>query len=445
MEEPRQAAEKRVGVVYLSGPLSGCNREQRHNWRNAVQNQSPRFEYIDPTEWGDDYDFSRQLKALDDADIVVANMWKVSVGTTMDIWNARYRGKPIVLLDPNYLRNPILEDLVRPVEPATSLEEACRRLEELATRPNPLRVRKKDGRLADFEFAKLRRSLEFVCAEANVNDINLPQQLAALSVDYLRDWASAGVVSTEQIREATLRSLNEVGRNRINQRDVRVRVEAIRDAVKRREESKESALALAEAQGDKDKLVALVELQDAELKHLRAEKALLEEQRERDEGPGYQPPGYQPKTVVEALERAAEQFDDSLQVHPKAWRSARKANTYQPLRVLLALETLGKRARERMAQVEGQGSGQAKSLAEYFAEERSKVGSWLHYANGEGEATVGEYGYEREVSVGGVKYLADKHLSVGDQNFRIHFAEMVDGRIVIAHCGRHLSTHTFGT
>ncbi|HZJ02329.1 MAG TPA: ATP cone domain-containing protein, partial [Thermoleophilia bacterium] len=371
MEESRPERKEQTPVVYLSGPLSGCNREQRHNWRSAVQNLSPHFEYIDPTEWGDDYDFSRQLKALDDADIVVANMWKVSVGTTMDIWNARYRGKPIVLVDPNYLRNPILEELVRPVEPAASLEEACRRLEELASRPNPLRVQKKDETLEEFEFAKLRRSLEFVCAEANVNDINLPQQLAALAVDRLRDWAAAGVVSTEQIDKATIRSLDEVGRNRINQKDVRVRVEAIRAAIKRREESKESALALAEVQGDKDKLVALVEWQEAELNHLRAEKALLKQQQELEEAPGYQP-----KTVVEALERAAEQFDDSLQVHPKAWRSARKANTYQPLRVLLALETLGKRARERMAEL-GDGAP-AGGLAEFFDKERPKVGAWLH-------------------------------------------------------------------
>ena len=354
-------------VVYLSGPLSGCNREQRQNWRSEVQNLSPHFQYIDPTGWGESYDFSRQLKALDEADIVVANMWKVSVGTTMDVWNARYRGKPIVLIDPNYLRNPILEDLVRPVEPATSLEEACRRLDELASRPNPLRVQKKDGRLMDFEFAKLRRSLEFVCAEANVNDINLPQQLAALAVDRLRDWPVEGVVSTDQIREATIASLDQVGRNRINQKDVRVRVDAIRDAVERREERKESAQLLADAQSEKEGLVALIDRQAEELKHLRAEKALRDERPERDEAPGYQP-----KTVVEALERAAEQFDDSLQVHPKAWRSARKANTYQPLRVLLALEILGKRARERMGELQGgEGGGQRRSLADFFAAERA--------------------------------------------------------------------------
>ena len=429
MEKPSLDREEHARVVYLSGPLSGCNREQRHNWRNAVQNLSPHFEYIDPTGWGESYDFSRQLKALDDADIVVANMWKVSVG------------KPIVLVDPNHLRNPILEDLVRPVEPTTSLEEACRRLDELANRPNPMRVLKKDGRLVNFEFAKLRRSLEFVCAEAHVNDINLPQQLAALAVDRLRDWPVEGVVSTDQIREATIASLDQVGRNRINQKDVRVRVDAIRDAVNRREERKESAQLLADAQSEKEGLVALIDRQAEELKHLRAEKALRDEQPERDEAPDYQP-----KTVVEALERAAEQFDDSLQVHPKAWRSARKANTHQPLRVLLALEILGKRARERMGELQaGGGGGQAKSQADFFEGERLKVGGWLHYANGEGDATVGEYGHEREVTVGGEKYLADKHLSVGDQNFRIHFAEMNDGRIVVAHCGRHLSTHTFGT
>jgi nucleoside 2-deoxyribosyltransferase len=85
--------------VYLAGPIRGCNEEQRTWWRNEVKQLLKKdFDFEDPTEWADDFVVSREIAKLEACDILLANMWKESIGTTLGVVRARHQGKPVVLI-----------------------------------------------------------------------------------------------------------------------------------------------------------------------------------------------------------------------------------------------------------------------------------------------------------------------------------------------------------
>ncbi|MHB9150629.1 MAG: hypothetical protein ACYC33_11265 [Thermoleophilia bacterium] len=115
--------ETRPYTVLLSGPLSGCNERQRRLWRDEFKRSCRRAETIDPSEWGDEWDFTRDLAAISVCDVLVANMWKESIGTTLEVMHARSRGKPVVLIDSNHLEHNILRGLIAPEKPVGTVKE----------------------------------------------------------------------------------------------------------------------------------------------------------------------------------------------------------------------------------------------------------------------------------------------------------------------------------
>ncbi len=119
--------------IHLSGPLSGCNEPQRRLWRAEFKKLCHEFDYSDPADWADYWDFSRGLRAVEECDLVVANMWKESIGTTLEIMRARSRGRPVILVDPNHLENKVLEGLVAPEKPVPDLRKAAREYYETAS------------------------------------------------------------------------------------------------------------------------------------------------------------------------------------------------------------------------------------------------------------------------------------------------------------------------
>lgn len=109
--------------VYLSGPMTGCNNQQKTAWRSAFKKEILKFgfESIDPTDNKAKIGPFAALADIETADIVVANMWKESIGTVVGIMQARRLGIPVILIDPNYINSEILRRIVD-YEPVRSLD-----------------------------------------------------------------------------------------------------------------------------------------------------------------------------------------------------------------------------------------------------------------------------------------------------------------------------------
>lgn len=94
---------KRRLRVYLAGPMLNCTKEQATAWRNRLKNKYKKIEFYDPCE----FEFKEMtskvivktdLKYVKKCDVVVANVWKISAGTVMEIAYAWWYGKTIVIL-----------------------------------------------------------------------------------------------------------------------------------------------------------------------------------------------------------------------------------------------------------------------------------------------------------------------------------------------------------
>ncbi len=421
--------------VYLAGPIRGCNDEQRTHWRSEVKQALKRdFDFEDPAEWSGDYVLSREISKLEACDIVLANMWKESVGTVLGVIRACHQGKPVVLIDPNHIHSAILNGLVAPEKPVYTIDEACKRLQELAGEfTRSFVVRKRDGRDEPFATKKLVESVSLAAAAAGVTDLALEEQISGPVISALRRRGSLhGLVETGEIREALFDRLGWMSADPAQAMEVRRRSQAILDVWRKHEASKDAERAMLEAQ----KLVtALRAEREVLLKELEARDARIREL-ERNPPPVVEPP---PADLTEALRRVQIDFAGPLHIHGRAFESA-EASPYRDVsQAWEALQLLGRYATERqLAELLGERFAGAK---QWFGDHRDEV-SGMEYVSRESETVRGMYREERTVVHEGTPLFAEQHLCLGDSFdpqycLRIHFASSGD-KVVVAWCGRHL-------
>ena len=107
-------AKQNPFTVYLAGPISNCNQRQRTEWRKRLKTQLEPFGWvcIDPADHLNDWTPSTEMAEIAKSDVVIANLWRESIGTVVGIVQARRKGKPVILIDPNYLDSANLEAVV---------------------------------------------------------------------------------------------------------------------------------------------------------------------------------------------------------------------------------------------------------------------------------------------------------------------------------------------
>ncbi len=439
--------DKQRGItVHLSGPLSGCNESQKKAWRDELTHLLHEFTCTNPLPWGESFDFSRNLRAIAECDILVANMWKESIGTTFDIIHARNLGRPVVLIDPNHLENKLLEAFVSPEKPVPDLRKAAARVRQLAETFVSFDIQKKDGAFEPFDRKKLIRSVKLAVAEAGIADIEFPNQIIAPVIQALLDRTRAQVVPTDDIREQLFLQLDRLA-SRVSERAfTREAAAAIKEAWLRREARKAGDEALevaqariAELEGERTALLSRLN----ELQRVLAEKPVppSEGSTVGSSWSGHStPPAPPPASVAESLQRAASDFLDCMVVLQSAMDSAAASPFDDPVKAFKALELLGRCARERMSAILT--NTQFVGPAQWFLDHRNEA-PWLEYAAHESATTTGKFAGERTFVVDGKPMLMEQHLKIGAggvrSTLRIYFAFDKDDRVVIGHCGRHLT------
>jgi nucleoside 2-deoxyribosyltransferase len=425
--------------VYLAGPLSGCNETQKTKWRRAFKKECERhgcdFDLATPESWPADWDFTRDMEAIDDCDILVANMWKESIGTTLEIMHARSRGKPVVLIDPNHLESKILGGLIAPERPVESIGAAVEATAAANKTLGKFFIEKRDQVLEDFDRNKLMRSIKLACAEARINDFEFPNQIIGPVVDALRKASDKRVVTTADIRTTVFRELDRLAAE-LEKRSTKANIALqVKEAWLRRETYKQGDKALDEAllqrleaegrigklEAEKDDLLATLKAQEAELTQLRRGREAKSEDA--------------PTDLTDALRRLDSDFKHCLEVHERAFESAKQAPYTEVTKASEALQLLGRYAAER--HVARLLSEDFLGASEWFKQRVAEVPG-LEYAAKDSK----DHQDQTRVIHAGVKLLADQHLCLGDswhpeRCLRIHFATSGD-RVVIVWCGRHL-------
>ncbi|MCY4132786.1 MAG: hypothetical protein OXF39_09130 [Nitrospira sp.] len=189
--------------VYLAGPISGCsNKDQVYQWRNVVKKSqySKYFDFIDPAELPllrpgatAHEAVEEDLRAIKEADGLLVNMWRESIGSAIGIVHAHKEGRPVVVADPNNLKNRTLEFYADAVTD-TPLK-AANTLLDLLRAETTWEVAKRGSQREPFKRHKLVVSIRTACRHAKCDDIVVPRLALPAIIERLKK-------STRRIRHS---------------------------------------------------------------------------------------------------------------------------------------------------------------------------------------------------------------------------------------------------
>ena len=215
--------------VYLAGPIRGCNDDQLRGWREQLKKEYDRdFEFIDPTGQllrdGQASSYAiveADRNAIEDADGLLVNMWRESIGTAFGVIHARNVGRPVVVADPNHLNNRVLAFYADAV--VDSPRKAASLLRDILRAEGGWLVVKHRGRSEEpFERRKLVRSLRGACRDAGGDDIVVPQLVLPRVIESLQknDRRLANRLTAADLDKAVTAALHQLDRDDIHRQAV---------------------------------------------------------------------------------------------------------------------------------------------------------------------------------------------------------------------------------
>ena len=210
--------------VYLAGPISRCNDAQMRRWRETVKGKyGSKMTFLDPVERLVDpeaspYEFVEvDLQHIMEADGLLVNMWRESIGAAMGVAHAHRHDRAIVVSDPNHLENKLLTFFADAVE-ETPLRGA-KVLWNLLRAERSWRVVKSGGRTEErFERGKIMEAVRAACREAKRDDIVIPRLVLPRVIEQLRgsDRSVKKSVTTTDIDKAIADVLNLLDSNAVH-------------------------------------------------------------------------------------------------------------------------------------------------------------------------------------------------------------------------------------
>ena len=185
--------------VYLAGPITGCNEFQVHQWREDIkQKYGKNLDFIDPSTFidpsGESLDqmattasqiVEADLLSIRQADGLLANMWRESIGSAIGVVHANLAGKPVVVADPNHLESKTLAFYADAVEDAPL--KAAKVLLDLLRAEADWTVLKLSGQTEQFNRKKLMNAIRSACRRAECDDIVGPRLVLSKVIARLKE------------------------------------------------------------------------------------------------------------------------------------------------------------------------------------------------------------------------------------------------------------------
>lgn len=192
--------------------MTNCSERQKTVWRKHFKDSLRHdFKCLDPTEPNARKGALAVSTDIEEADIVIANMWRESIGTTLGIVHAKRMGIPVILIDPNYLDSPILKSVVG--DSIVHSEDAALKKLRDEVAPNLTRdvqVVKSDCTVEPFEVKKLQTSLKSVCVAAGIDDPIFHILLSRRVHRAIVTTSDSSSIKTEVIRNTVLQELENI-------------------------------------------------------------------------------------------------------------------------------------------------------------------------------------------------------------------------------------------
>lgn len=213
--------DRRKFRVYLAGPISGCNEKQMRHWRDTVKRRyGAKMTFLDPLEnlagpEASKYEVVKSdLQRIGQADGLLVNMWRESIGAAMGVVHAHQQGKLVAVSDPNHMEHRMLAFFADAVEGTP--EQAAKTLLQLFRAESGWRVVKSGGRLDEpFQRRKIREAVRDACRAAKRDDVALPGLVLPKVIDRLSasDRRMRKSVTTTDVRQAVADVLEQFGRD----------------------------------------------------------------------------------------------------------------------------------------------------------------------------------------------------------------------------------------
>lgn len=198
--------------VYLAGPMTNCNDKQRTEWRLRIRRKirvrGNQFTTLDPTSKDARKGALAVSADIEEADVVIANLWRESIGTVLGIVQAQRCGIPVIMIDQNYIDSPVLKSIVEHI--VRDEDAAVNKLynELLPVLDREITVIKKNGQSVRYDLRKLQNSLKAACEHASIDDPILHIIISKRAHREILNKAKGGSISTQEIKEAIFTALD---------------------------------------------------------------------------------------------------------------------------------------------------------------------------------------------------------------------------------------------
>jgi transcriptional regulator NrdR family protein len=444
--------DKQRLTIYLSGPISHCNEKQRSEWRKTVKTALRKKGHacIDPADHMVDWNPYKEIIDIDKSDILIANLWRESIGTVLGIVQARRMGKPVILIDPNYIDSAVLREIVGEDRVVHSLDGAINKLESEAISlfGQRILVQKKRGSSEPLSEPKLQRSLNRVCSEAGVNDAIFAVLVTKRALAAVRHEAESASITTDKIKQAVFDQLEQLssGTDKLYAEDFKQSARRLKQTWERQQTAKDEKRVLDElALREKDWELKLQECKrERDSLKFRLEGALADQKSTQTQHTTMATK--KPTSLKEVARLSRDAYHGSLVILDEAVMSASDCPYSDFDKVAIALGNLADYVKQKQAVQGKETSGaRAPGLREWLRQANCP----FEYAAHESETTSNnrECRQERTFTYEGTKFVMLKHLKIGgsspNQGCRIHFELLGpdhENKILIGHIGRHLKT-----
>jgi hypothetical protein len=299
---------KKLLNVFLAGPMTNCSDRQKTVWRKRVKDQLGHdFICLDPTDPRAQKGALAVSADIEATDVVIANMWRESIGTTIGIVQAKRMGIPVILIDQHYLDSPILKSLAGDCVVHSEKDAVKKLRDEIAhSLTGDVQVVKRNGAVVPFDIKKLQKSLKAACLAAGVDDPIFHVLLSGRVQRAIKTASGSAPIKTETIRDRVFHELRNISHDSLGEGNAKqvVYAEALRDKWELHARLKEQGRTVQETEIE---YLAQIEDLSGQLNDLQLEvenlRARLGAQPKASRTPDDSAPSPEPSGIVEDIRK----------------------------------------------------------------------------------------------------------------------------------------------